>query len=381
VAGQPPFRFGQIISPEYFVGRDAEFASLVTDLQAGVSVVLIAPRRYGKSSLVVRALERLKHMHVAGAYVDLERTPSKERFAAHLAHAIYDSLMGPGEQSLRRATQWFSQLRVRPRISITESGKPAFEFVGSAPQVDMDATVERLLEMPEVLATEHGRRVILVFDEFQEVLGLDPRLPALMRSVFQRQDHVAHVFLGSRQRLLRTVFADRREPLYRLARPMMLSPIGPAEFGPFIRSRFAGAKSQISAEAVAQLLELTGGHPNDTQELAHFTWARAVAEGRRATPETVRAALTDVLTSESARFALIWEALTPQQRRVATAIAATPGGGIYSSEIRARFQLGDAPAIQKALRRLIDMELVEPTSRGVYNVPDVFFGAWLAQPS
>lgn len=378
---QPPFRFGQVVSPEYFVGRASELAALVTDLSAGVNVVLIAPRRYGKSSLVIRALERLRDLAVATAYVDLERTPSKERFAAHLAHALYESLLAPREQALRRATEWFSQLRVRPRISVTESGKPAFEFIGSAPQVDIDATIQRLLQLPEDLAVEHEQRVVIVFDEFQEVLALDPELPALIRSVFQRQDHVAHVFLGSRQRLLRTVFADRRQPLYRLARPMTLNPIEPEAFGPFIRARFAAARSQISADAVAELLQLTTGHPNDTQELAHFTWARAVAEGRPATPETVRAALDDVVTAETARFVLIWESLTAQQRRVVSAIATAPNGRVYGHEIGERFQLGDAPVVQKALRRLIDLELVESTSRGVYIVPDMFFRTWLAQPA
>src|SRR6266446_4362899 len=80
---EPPFRFGQIVPQEYFVGRQTELAALVTDLQAGINVVLIAPRRYGKSSLVIRALERLAELDVLTAYVDLERTPSKERLAAH----------------------------------------------------------------------------------------------------------------------------------------------------------------------------------------------------------------------------------------------------------------------------------------------------------
>jgi AAA+ ATPase superfamily predicted ATPase len=162
------------VPPAYFVGRQRELASLVTDIRAGVNVVLIAPRRYGKSSLVVRALEQLSRLDVLTAYVDLERTPSKERFAAHLARAIYAGLLGPGEQALQRATEWFSQLRVRPRITLTESGKPAFEFVGSAPQIDIDATIEQLLELPETVAREHDRRVGLAFDEFQAVLELDP---------------------------------------------------------------------------------------------------------------------------------------------------------------------------------------------------------------
>jgi uncharacterized protein len=380
VQSQPPFRFGQIVSIEYFVGRQRELASLATDLRAGINVVLIAPRRFGKSSLVVRTLEQLRQSDVLTAYVDLERTSSKERFAAHLAQAIHDGLLGPGERALQRATEWFSQLRVRPRISVTEGGKPAFEFVGSAPQIDIDATIEQLLVWPETVAVEHDKRVVVVFDEFQEVLELDPKLPALMRSVFQRQDHVAHVFLGSRQRLLRQVFADRRQPLYRLARPMALESIAAEDFAPFIRTRFAGARSQITARAISDLLDITAGHPNDTQELAHFTWARAVAEEHPATPSTVRAALHDVLTAESARFVLIWESLSPVQRRVVSALAAAPGRGIYSTEVRSQFHLGDAPVVQKALRRLMDLELVDAVSRGSYTVPDVFFRAWLSQP-
>jgi hypothetical protein len=275
----------------------------------------------------------------------------------------------------------FSQLRVRPRISLTEAGKPAFEFVGSAPQVDIDAPLERLLELPETVGLEQDKRMVVVFDEFQEVLRLDPTLPALMRSVFQRQEQVAYVFLGSRQRLLRHVFAERRQPLYRLARPMTLNPIGREEFGPFIRARFAGGRSQISPRAVEDLLDITAGHPNDTQELAHFTWARAVAERRRATEDTVRLALNDVVTAESARFVLLWELLTAVQRRVASALAAASGRGVYSQEVRSQFQLGDAQAVQKAVRRLLELELVDAVGRGAYRVSDVFFRAWLTQPA
>jgi AAA+ ATPase superfamily predicted ATPase len=280
---------------------------------------------------------------------------------------------------LQRAAEWFSQLRVRPRITLSESGKPVFEFTGSAPQIDIDATIERLLELPQIIAQDHNRRAVLVFDEFQEVLDLDPTLPSLMRSVFQRQSNVAHVFLGSRQRLLRGVFADRHQPLYRLARPMTLGAIPDDAFAPFIRARFAGSASQINTTGIAELLRISEGHPNDTQELAHFAWARAVAEKRPATPDIVRAALDDVITAEAARFVLMWESLTPVQRRVLSAVAAVRGPGVYSHDLRDQFQLGDPQVVQKALRRLIDLEMIEAVGRGAYSVPDVFFRTWLAR--
>ena len=313
------------------------------------------------------------------AYVDLLRTSSKERFASHLA-AIHAGLLGRGAQALQRATEWFSQLRVRPKITLNQDGTPSFEFAGGAPSVDVDATIEHLLELPQTVAHERQRRVVLVFDEFQEVLDLDPTLPSLMRSVFQHQGEVAHVFLGSRQHLLRRVFADRHQPLYRLARPMTLGPIEQAAFAPFIRERFAAGHAQITHDGLEAQLTLTGGHPNDTQELGHFAWVRAVAERRPATRDTIERALADVVSAESARFVVVWESLSPLQRRALGAVA-QDGARLYASEVRQRFQLGDPSGLQKALQRLGEVELIEPVQRGAYRVPDVFLRSWLRQTS
>jgi AAA+ ATPase superfamily predicted ATPase len=209
---EPPFRFGQIVSDDYFVGRVAEIASLTVDLRTATNVVLISPRRFGKTSLVLRVLRDLEREGALVAYVDLLRTPSKERFASHFATAIFHGLLGPGAQALQVATEWFGQLRLRPKITLNQNGTPSVEFAGGAPSVDVDATIEHLLGMPQTVALERNRRVVVAFDEFQEVLDIDPALPALMRSVFQNQGEVAHLFLGSRQHLLRTVFAERHQP-------------------------------------------------------------------------------------------------------------------------------------------------------------------------
>ncbi len=377
---EPPFRFGQVVSDEYFVGRAAEIASLTVDLRTATNVVLISPRRFGKTSLVLRVLHALEREGVLVAYVDLLRTPSKERFASHLAAAVYHGLLGPGAQALQRATEWFGQLRVRPKITLNQDGTPSFEFAGGAPSQDVDATMEHLLEMPQTIARERKRRVVIVFDEFQEVLELDPSLPGVMRSVFQQQGEVAHVFLGSRQHLLRKVFADRHQPLYRLARPMALGPIEDAAFAPYIRERFAAGHSQITHDGIETLLQLTGGQPNDTQELAHFTWVRAIAEGSPATGETVQRALREVVSAESARFIVVWDNLSPLQRRVLSA-AAHDDTRLYASEVRQRFQLGDPSGLQKALQRLSDLELIETVQRGTYRVPDLFLRAWLRETS
>ena len=131
------------------------------------------------------------------AECDLFFTPSKERLAQHLARAIYGSL-ATVEDRLERRLGFLRRLRVAPRVEVDPTTGGISFGVGASSQ-DVDATIEELLAAPGRIAEERDRRVVLVLDEFQEVLALDADLPRLFRSVFQTQPEVAHVFLGSRR--------------------------------------------------------------------------------------------------------------------------------------------------------------------------------------
>jgi Predicted ATPase (AAA+ superfamily) len=51
-----PFVYGEVVPASAFVNRIDELERLVRDLSAAQKVCLISPRRYGKSSLISRAL-------------------------------------------------------------------------------------------------------------------------------------------------------------------------------------------------------------------------------------------------------------------------------------------------------------------------------------
>jgi len=53
----------------------------------------LSPSRYGMTSSVFRAVDRLREQHVLVPYVDLSRSPSKDRFADQLAEAMYKSFV------------------------------------------------------------------------------------------------------------------------------------------------------------------------------------------------------------------------------------------------------------------------------------------------
>src|SRR5256885_11648162 len=87
-----PFRFGDVATGEHFTDRKAEITELVRDLRSGQSVLVISPRRFGKTSLITAVLERIRKQHVLVGYVDLLRTTTKKRFANQLAAALYAGL-------------------------------------------------------------------------------------------------------------------------------------------------------------------------------------------------------------------------------------------------------------------------------------------------
>ncbi|HZO26876.1 MAG TPA: ATP-binding protein [Chloroflexota bacterium] len=373
-----PFVYGDIATGISFTNREEELRQLQEDARSGQNVVIISPRRYGKTSLVVKVMELLRQEGVLIAYVDLFRTPSKVQFADHLAGAIYGGMVAPFERVFQRAVSLFQQLPLRPRITVGEDGSPSFEFTAGQPVRDLDTTIEHLLGMPGRIARERRRKVALVLDEFQEVLEIDPHLPATMRSIFQFQPEVAHIFLGSKQRLMQQVFTERNVPLYRMAKPMRLGPIAADKFAAFIRARFTATSIVIDDAAIERILSITGGLPQDTQELCHFVWSLAQRERLTVTAADVDRALASVIEAEDARYTLLWDGLSRHQRLVLIALSAEPGG-VYAEGYRQRHRLGSPTSVQRSITRLVEREIVEPGSGEGYHVPDVFLRSWIAR--
>lgn len=371
-----PFRYGDLALDDTFTDREVETRELKADLRNGQNVVIFAPRRYGKSSLVWRASQELVAAgDVLVAQVDLLATPSKEKLAEKLATSIYEDLAPPAVRVREKVASLFSGLRVTPKIVLDpNTGNVSFGFDAGHAREDVDATLERLFELPAQLATERKTRAALVIDEFQEVVDIDPHLPALMRTIFQRQPEVAHVYLGSKRAMMQRIFNDDNEPFWRSAKQMELGVIRPDLFAPFIVDCFARTDRAIDASLVDRVFAVTKGHPYATQELGYFLWEE-VPEGFSATAADLDDALLAVLRSEHAHFSRIWDKAARGHRLVLQALAEDPDRQI-SEEYRRRHNLPSDATVRKAIRTLSEDELVVRTDDG-YRIAEPFFAEWI----
>jgi hypothetical protein len=371
-----PFRYGALALDEAFTDREHEIAELRDDVVNGQDVVLFAPRRYGKSSLVWRVSQVLLRRKVLVAQVDLMTTPTKERLAEKLAKTIYEDLatrMFRAKERLRV----FDGLRITPVVTVDPAdGTLSFGFEAGRGEDDVDATLERLLELPAQLAADRDRRVALVLDEFQEIVEIDSRLPMLMRSVFQRQAGVAHVYLGSKRHMMERLFNDENEPFWRSAKQVELGVIAPQAFASYIRRRFDDTGRTIEATVLRELLDMTGGHPYATQEICYFLW-QETPSGEEAGAERFTEALTKVLRSEHAHYSLVWQRAAKAQRLVLRALAEEPGRPLARNYAR-RHGLPGASTVQRALGALERDELIK-RERGEWHIAEPFLRPWLLE--
>jgi hypothetical protein len=370
-----PFRYGALALDDAFTNREAEVAELLTDILNGQDVVVFAPRRYGKSSLVWRVSQQAIAQDVLVAHVNLMTTPTLERLAEKLAETIHDDLASTLFRA-RERLRVFQGLRITPVVTIDpQSGKLGFTFdAGRQPQ-DLDATIERLLELPGQLAAVRERKVALVLDEFQEIVDIDPNLPRLMRSVFETQPAVAHAYLGSKRHMLERIFNDENEPFWRSAKQMELGVIAPPLFREYINWQFERTGRRVEPTVVDRVLDATLGHPYATQELCYFVWAETPEDGT-AGNEQYAAALEKLLRAEHAHFGLVWEKAARAQRLVLHALAREPGRPL-ASEYRRRHGLPGPSSVQRALQALVKDELITREQSGEYRIAEPFLAEWL----
>jgi uncharacterized protein len=275
-----------------------------------------------------------------------------------------------------RGTRLFRGLRITPTMTLDpDDGSLGFGFGAGHSSEDVDATLERLFELVPELAADRHRRGVLVLDEFQEVMAIDPGLPKLMRSVFQEQPEVCHLYLGSRRHMMERIFNDENEPFWRSAKKVEIGVIPVAAFAGFIVRRFRETGRTIAPTTAERVLAITGGHPYATQELCYFLWEET-PQGDEAGEDRLATALQKVLRSEHAHFSAVWQRASSAQKLLLLALAREPGHPATEA-YRVRHGLRGVSTTQKALEALEREELVA-RDRGSAWIAEPFLAEWIA---
>jgi len=369
-----PFVYGVVVGGEHFADREEELIQLVSDLESGQNVILYSPRRYGKTSLILRVLEELERRKVTGIYVDLFRATSKARFVQIYGSAIAKATSTRLDEMLRWLKEWIP--RLVPKVVIKPEGAPDIEFDVSFSKADLDEILMELYEAPQRIAQRRGGRVVVAFDEFQEIRNLDSdAMERDMRSVFQHHNVVGYVFMGSRRHLLDEIFTRKDRPFYRIGKPFALGKIPREAFADFINRRFRETGVEVAEDSLKEILDTTQCHPYYTQQLCHEAWNIGRNTGSVGSTE-VRAAISRVVSAQSHAYTTLWESLSQKQKAMMAAIVEQGGQRLFSWEFLQKYSLGPPATAQRVVQGLERKGVVE-RENGEWVCTDPFLVLWI----
>jgi hypothetical protein len=169
------------------------------------------------------------------------------------------------------------------------------------------------------VAEKTGRRVHVVYDEFQELDALEDNTDAVVRSVIQHHgDAASYVFAGSHVHMMEMMFTDRRRAFYGQTQRVGLSPLDPIALGEYVSQRFDQTGKEVGPSAIDGLLELVKGHPQRAMVVAHALWDATSTVADLLEWDVARLAVMDSVDDE---LKAAWLDLAVPERQVITTLA------------------------------------------------------------
>lgn len=361
-----PFILGHRISHPYFCDREQEEKDLISNVVNGRNVVLISPRRMGKTSLVYVALhdsEGIEKEYLT-FFFDILQTNSLSEFTFLLGKTIFDKLSRKSESGLRKFLAALKSIK----------GTFGFDPLSGTPTFDLQLgdlkNPEYTLE--EIFAYLEGseRPAIVVIDEFQQIAKYpEKNVEAILRSHIQRMTNASFIFAGSERTLLQEMFISSKRPFYNSAEIMHLGPIPENTYVDFAQRLFTERNKTLEEMPLRWIFKLFDGNTFYLQRTMNGAFADT-PNGGVCGEEDVRKSLRAMLAANELIYREILSNVSVSQKAVILAIAKdkvvkSPTSGQFIK----KHALPSASSVQSALGILLKSGLIVKEEDG-YRLND-----------
>ena len=359
------FVTGVPVTGNDLVGRKQELSEIRHSLGNGQSVVLIAPRRFGKTSLILTILQEFQRKGYYIADVDLFTVFNKKRLAEVIVEKTLENkkierIVSQIKKGVSRA---FRNIEIR---QVIEDYELVLKFAET--HVHHDELLEAALDFPQKFAEKEERDLYFFFDEFGDVAKLNgENLIKLMRGKFQRHSNVCYIFAGSHESLMRELFTKEKSAFYRFARVIYLEEIAFPDFAKHIKKRFRQEGIFVPDEVVKWTLKRTRCHPYYTQLLCGFIHYLVAGKQKSVEPRNMEDGYEEAFISEKTYLEKLWEELTVPQLETLFRIISSES--IYSNETKTN--------VARSVKSLVIKGIIKKTARGKYRIIDPFFEEFL----
>jgi len=367
-----PFRYGIVVDDPFFINREKEIVEISRDLLSGNNLIITSPRRYGKTSLVVKIINQLEQQGFPVIYVDFFRIQDLKQFMN-----TYASLILSKETGIRKSLDIFQKwIRgIRPAVTIDPSGSPSFTFTHDL-NVSLNDSLTDILNLP--LKVISNKRWIIVFDEFQDIEKLNGQeTEKWFRSVMQFHEQISYVFLGSKTHLIGQMFAQRNRAFYGFGKLMQISKIPSVEMEKYIVDRMGQTGIECDHMMAREIIGIADNIPYFVQFLASETWALPRGNNKTVDHEQIQLAVLNILNNQQDFFHQMIDHLSPYQKKVLRALSIELGM-VYSQQFMKKYDLGAVSSTQRAVEKLVNDGIIEKDQESI-SFSNPFFLKYLQQ--
>lgn len=364
------FVYGMSVEGVNFTDRIKETKRIKLDFENGINVILISPRRMGKTSLIKKVMSEMDSPQVMVVYIDIYDCRSEYDFYNRFAASILKATSNKLENVIENIKKFL--VRISPKISF--SPEPSSEFALSLGITPKDYEPEEILDLPEVIAREKDIRIVVCIDEFQQI-GEFPHsmdVQKRMRGVWQHQQNVSYCLFGSKKHLMMNIFQSKRMPFYMFGEMIYLGCIPTEYWTSFICSRFEKYGKHISESFAARICECVDNYSSYVQQLA---WNVMAETEKEVTEESFQHGIDALVEQCNSLFIQQTESLTTYQLNFIRIVCNGIHEGFSSKEVSAMYPIGTKSNIDRIKKTLLEKEIITVRKEGVF-LSDCVFGMW-----
>lgn len=367
-----PFVLSPAIPDELFCDRQSESALLIKSVVNQENVVLISPRRVGKTGLIYHCFNQPEiRDHYITVSIDILHTTSFQELIKELGIAVFNTVA--------RRSEKLTKLFVTTLRSL--SGSFGFDPVTFTPTFDVKLGQISLPEftLDEIFGylEQAGKPCVVAIDEFQQITKYqNSNIEALLRGHIQKLENTHFIFAGSERRLMNEMFFSDKRPFFQSATLLQLEPIDLGVYTDFACRQFVSAGKNIEPQAIEWAYKTFDGVTMYVHKLLHDTYADTPA-GETCDMAAMQYAAEQLIQQNAKRLQEQLAYVTEQQKELLYAIAADRYvERITSSDFVRRHHLRSASAVQSAIKRLLDFDLVTEQHKS-YSVSDPLLRIWI----
>ena len=369
-----PFVYGELAEKDNFIDRIEDRKQLKTFLSNGISVMLISPRRWGKSSLVRQAMGELlsEEKRIRVCYVDAFSVTSASEFLNAFASAVIEGTSSTIEKRFEDIKRFINV--ITPSITIKDDALNSFSM--DLKMRPLEQSAQEILRLPETIAQAKDLHVIVCIDEFQQLATLPDwkSLEGKMRSEWQLQHNTTYCFYGSKRHMMMDIFGNANKPFYRFGQVLFLNKIEKSHWIPYIIEGFHKTGKSIAPEFASRICDTVKCHSWYVQQLSFFIWSDTVDE---VTEDIFHRQLQLLIDTNAPMFISDSERLTAAQIGMLAAIS-NGESKLSSKAVVSRYNLGNMQTITRNKHRLQELDIIE-TQDDHFAFVDTVYELWFRQ--